>query len=337
MCPAKSQFVGRFLLAACALAVTVGCGDDGGGSTTPTSPTTTTPATQVNRPPTTSGTIPGRTLAVGASATVDVSQYFSDPDGDALAYEATSSNTHVATVSVSDSTVTLTASNLGSANVRVTARDPDGLTATQSFSLTVEQPPNRPPEISRRIPDRTLNIDEDETASIDLNRYFTDADGDTLTYEATSSNSHVATVSVSGSRVTLRARHLGRADIRVTARDPDGLAVTQRFSVTVEQNPAEAEVTRCSARGSLGDQQVTIEGFVRARRQLRSVTVTGWVVAEIFQVGTVDLGDIPAGHTRNFRIEDEAPTIVTSSSRCGVRVRWSDAASAPLLDAERAF
>ena len=134
--------LGACLLALCTL--TLGCGDD----PTPTSPTTTTPTTTTptttppaNRAPVTSGSIPGQTLTVGASAMVNVAQYFSDPDGDALTYEATSSNTHVATVSVAGSTVALSAMNLGRANVRVTARDPGSMSATQSFSVTVEAPP----------------------------------------------------------------------------------------------------------------------------------------------------------------------------------------------------
>ena len=74
-----------------------GCGD--GGTTGP-------PA---NRAPTAVGTIPGRTLHVGESATVDVSARFTDPDGDALAFGASSSNPSVAAVSVSGSTVTVSA------------------------------------------------------------------------------------------------------------------------------------------------------------------------------------------------------------------------------------
>ena len=71
----------------------------------------------------------------------------------------------------------------------------------QSSSVTVERAPNRAPEASRSVPDQTLKLDEEERASIDLNDYCTDPDGDTLTYEARSSNTHVATVSVSGSTV----------------------------------------------------------------------------------------------------------------------------------------
>ena len=53
---------------------------------------------QGNRSPQPSGTIPAQSIANGDALTVDVSPYFSDPDGDALAYTVASSNSAVATV-----------------------------------------------------------------------------------------------------------------------------------------------------------------------------------------------------------------------------------------------
>lgn len=128
-----------FVLGVC-MAVVFGCGDDN-AAPTPTAPTTTPPTTTVNRAPQASGTVPSQQLPVGSdSAMVNVAQYFSDPDGDALTYEATSSNTHVAPVSVSGSTVTITPQNLGRASVRVTASDPAGLNAAQTIDVSVERP-----------------------------------------------------------------------------------------------------------------------------------------------------------------------------------------------------
>ena len=96
-----------------------------------------------NRAPTTSGqipaqTIPAETLAQGESVRVDVAEYFSDPDGDPLTYETTSSDVEVATVSVSESVVSLTALRPGSAEITVSVRDPAGETATLSFTVTIE-------------------------------------------------------------------------------------------------------------------------------------------------------------------------------------------------------
>ena len=170
------------------------------------------------------------TLAPGGTATVDASQYFTDPDGDTLTYTATSSNSAVAAASVSGSTVTITAVAAGSATITVTARDPDDLTATQQAGVTVQQS-NRAPSAVGTIP--ALMLAPGGTATVDASQYFTDPDGDALTYTATSSDSSVATASVSGSTVTITAVAAGSATITVTARDPDGLTATQQAGVTV--------------------------------------------------------------------------------------------------------
>ena len=97
------------------------------------------------------GAIPGDTVNVGGFLPVDVASYFTDPDGDELDYDATSSDRTIATVTVSGSTVTVEGEAAGTATITVTATDPDGLSATQSFPVTVHQP-NRPPGPSARFP-----------------------------------------------------------------------------------------------------------------------------------------------------------------------------------------
>ncbi len=81
----------------------------------------TEPAPSPNRAPVPSGTIPALTVAAGSTATVNVASYFSDPEGDALVYAATSSNPQTATVAVSGSVVTVTATARGETTVTVTA------------------------------------------------------------------------------------------------------------------------------------------------------------------------------------------------------------------------
>ena len=70
---------------------------------------------------------------------MDVAPYFVDPDGDTLTYAAVSSDAAVATASVSESIVMLTAVDRGTAVATVTATDPGGLTATQLVTIEVGQ------------------------------------------------------------------------------------------------------------------------------------------------------------------------------------------------------
>ena len=91
-----------------------------------------------NQSPVTVGTIPAKTVKAGASVSVNASSYFSDPDEDALTYTASSSRTSVATASVSGNSITVTGVAEGTATIEITARDPGGLSARQSFGVTVE-------------------------------------------------------------------------------------------------------------------------------------------------------------------------------------------------------
>ena len=186
--------------------------------------------TSSNSQPRTRGSIPGQTLDVGATATVDVSSYFSDPDQDALSYRAATSNAGVARASISSSTLTITGVASGTATITVTARDPGGLEATQTMDVGVAGT-NEAPETVGSIPSQT--IDEGESTTIDASRYFRDPDGNRLSYSATSSDGSTATVSVSGSTVTIEGVARGTTTITVTASDPDGLRARQQASVTV--------------------------------------------------------------------------------------------------------
>ena len=90
-----------------------------------------------NRPPAAAETLPDQVLPLPGALDVDVSRAFTDPDGDRLTYTVSSSATGVATARAAAARVTLTAVSAGSATIRVTATDPGGLRAAQSFTVTV--------------------------------------------------------------------------------------------------------------------------------------------------------------------------------------------------------
>ena len=78
----------------------------------------------VNRAPVPSGSLAAQTLAVGQQVAVDVSPYFEDPDGDALAYAAASSDRDMATATMGGSELRVTGLAPGPVSVTVTASDP---------------------------------------------------------------------------------------------------------------------------------------------------------------------------------------------------------------------
>ena len=188
-----------------------------------------------NRPPARNNTIGSRMLHATASTQINVAGYFTDPDRQALAYTPVSSNTAIATVRVSGSVVTITPGIKGTTTITVTARDPYGRTAAQSFSVTV---PNHPPIQNGTIGNQSLPIGRADT--VNVSGKFSDPDRHTLTYQATSSSNAVATARISGNLVILTPVTRGTVTITITARDPFGGTATQRFSVTVPNHPPTA-------------------------------------------------------------------------------------------------
>ena len=229
--------------------VTVTATDPGGESATQTFQVTVP-----NRAPEAVGTIPAATVEVGRTTTVDLSSYFTDADGDALGYTPASSARTVATVSILGAELTVTAVAPGTATVTVTAADPDGETASQSFQVTV---PNRSPEAVGTIPAQTVT--EGGTRSLVLGSYFTDPDGDALTYTPTNANPAVAVGTVSGSVLTIQAVGVGFSVITITATDPGGLTATQVVTVEVTaRNSAPQPQGSIPAQSLRADQSNTV-------------------------------------------------------------------------------
>ena len=85
--------------------------------------------------PTVATAIADRYLATGRDETLDLSDHFSDDQ--ALVYDLRSSDVEVLRVSATGGVLTLMAVAEGRATVTVTARDPDGNEATQTFSVRV--------------------------------------------------------------------------------------------------------------------------------------------------------------------------------------------------------
>ena len=196
-----------------------------------------------NQGPEAVGSIPDQTIPAGQTVTIDASQYFSDPDGDPLTYAATTTNVAFAAVSMSGSNLTIAGVAPGSATVTVTASDPGGLSVQQSAAVTVESA-NQGPEAVGSIPDQT--IPAGQTVMIDASQYFSDPDGDPLTYAATTTNVAFAAVSMSGSNLTIAGVAPGSATVTVTASDPGGTrrssepgaAGFRRHDLAIRSDPA---------------------------------------------------------------------------------------------------
>ncbi|WP_425153049.1 hypothetical protein [Candidatus Palauibacter sp.] len=90
-----------------------------------------------NQPPLVVRSLPALTLTAGQAQRIDLSQYFSDPEGDELEFDATTANILVAAAQASGSTVTVVAVAAGSTTLTVTARDSGGGEVQQEASVIV--------------------------------------------------------------------------------------------------------------------------------------------------------------------------------------------------------
>ena len=191
---------------------------------------------------------------------VDVLANDTDVDGDPLRVVSVGAAGHGTTAAAGGGVRYASHLNwYGTDRFTYTIADPEGLTSTATVTMTV-LPVNDPPEAVGVIPDQAIE-EGGASASVELLPYFTDVDGDVLTYEAVSSDETAVTVAVSGSTLTLTAVVTGTAVVTVTASDVEGLTATQRFGVQVGDRLVKAVLTDALAalgRGHLSSARMTI-------------------------------------------------------------------------------
>ena len=112
--------------------------------------------------------LPDLDLDVGAERVLHASDYFSDPDGDALRLEAASSNQAAVEVAPSRDSIVVKGVSMGSATVAVSAVDPEGLAAQQSFDVGVSRMPTSGCDIDLGF---TSNITAAQRAAITAARW----------------------------------------------------------------------------------------------------------------------------------------------------------------------
>ena len=163
----------------------------------------------------------------------------------------------MATVSVSGKKLTVRGVSRGEATITVTASDSCGTSAEVEFDVTV---PNSRPAVGS-ISDLTVSRGSTATRTASV----TDGDtGDTHTVTAESDDTGVATVSVSGKRLTVRGVSRGEATIAVTAEDNSGesndTSAEVDFEVTVPNSrPVVGSLSDLTvSRGSTGTRTASV-------------------------------------------------------------------------------
>ena len=145
-----------------------------------------------------------KTLRVPNSDSITVDIYFTDPDSDPLTYTATNSHPTRVGLSVSGSTVTMTAkradhSLASQTTMTITASD-GALSATHTFALEIQaRLGNKAVTASGSIPAQTVDVGG-SAATVDVSGYFDEPDGDVMLYTASSSDALTKPLSACPSR-----------------------------------------------------------------------------------------------------------------------------------------
>ena len=199
-------------------------------------------------PPAAAAELPDLTLSVGDDpAAIDVAAAFS---GTALTFSAASSAEDLASVSLADSTLSVTGLAAGTATVTVTATNSEG-SAEQSFDVAVK---DVPPAAAAELPDLTLSVGDDP-AAINVAAAFS---GTALTFSAASSAEDLASVSLADSTLSVTGLAAGAATVTVTATNSEGSA-EQSFDVAVKDVPPAAAAELPDLTLSVGDDPAAID------------------------------------------------------------------------------
>ena len=162
------------------------------------------------------------------SATIDISSAFTDPNGQTLTYSIAESVTGVFTFTLGNGFITVDELGAGATDLTITATNEYGLKASQTIVVVVNTAP-----VGEVLSNLAL-IEGFGEARLNLYDFFTDAEGDSLTFEASSSDESVIQVSVVGdSLVMTEGDVLGTATISLTAEDPYGASGSSGLRVEV--------------------------------------------------------------------------------------------------------
>ena len=186
-----------------------------------------------------------------------------DPDGDLLRVQSISSAEHGTPAISPDGTAVsyIPDPDYNGPNMfTYIVADADGLSDTAMVAVDVT-PVNDGPAALDQIPDQMLDEGGSEK-TIELTPYFTDADGDPLTFSTESSDPSIVTAVIRGVELVLAPVASGGVAVTVTATDRGGLAATQRVSVGVSDQPVRevlGDAFAALARSHLASIRMTLE------------------------------------------------------------------------------
>ena len=327
--------------------VTVSVSDGNGGTdsitvTISVTDVDETPAPANNAPAFTEGTSTTRSVAENTTSGTNIGSTVSATDadtGDTLTYSLggtdASSFSIVSTSGQLQTSAALDYETKTSYSVTVSVSDGNGGTDSIDVTISVTDvdetpaPANNAPVFTEDT-STTRSVAENTTSGTNIGSAVsaTDADNDTLTYSLGGTDaSSFSIVSTSGQLQTSAALdYETKTSYSVTVSVSDGNGGSDSIDVTInvtdvnETGPTiSSSITTCSVSHKSGNvYDVTIEGTVTGNRNVRSLTVHGYVNDDPNQIGRDRVGFLDAGETKNFSITGTWTHDGSTSQECSV-------------------
>ncbi len=195
--------------------------------------TSVSQAITVNAAPAEVQPLAARTLDRVTPQVVDLDGLFTDTDDGAehLVITATTVGADRATATVAGTTLTLAGVALGEVDIKLTATDPHGATATSTLTATVV---NVVPTVAMDVAPQAL--DRIDPLTVDVSDTFVDTDGELATLEATVADERIVAVGaidLADGQLTLTGLAVGETAVTVHATDHDGGQAMTTVTVAV--------------------------------------------------------------------------------------------------------
>ena len=177
-----------------------------------------------------------------APYSLDLSGFFTDPDGDSLTYTVNvDAESDVASATLEGTALTIEPLGAGTTSFLLTATDDGEPPQSEQLQLTVTVIVVNEKPVATPLPALELTT-KDILATLDLSEFFVDPDGDTLAYTlAEPTEPDVASATVEGNILSIASLKEGTTSFQLTATDIAGLTATIALKVSVAGPPPPPE------------------------------------------------------------------------------------------------
>ena len=237
-------------------------------------------------------------IVLKATGSTKVNFTVSDPDGHdfEVKHEAGSDAESLSNISgIYTLTINAPETDAGKYSAKITATDAFGKATIASVNYTIKE--NTPPQNVANFTNVLFN-QLNETREIPMADYFSDPDGDNLSYTfQNSSASVVHMTSGTGNRAFLTSMGYGLTEITVTASDAKNASVSQSFRVLVREAGVEMQAypSTVTSTLSIGTGETEQSTEIKIVSQTGATFLEETVTCSAFEPAEIDMKDAAPG------------------------------------------